>query len=788
MAKQKFLTNAQLLSDAYKYSHPDIYHPGTTSIKSYLESRGGKWTETTFFGLQYYLKNYYTGKVVTKSLVQESKRTISDFFGNINFNKKEYERRWNYIVEKYDGHLPLRIRSVREGTSVPTSNVLMTIQETDPNCYWLTNFVESVLVQTWYGSTVATQSRSMKKTILEFLHKTGTPELIDYFLVDFGLRGVSSIETAGVGGAAHLVNFKATDNIPGYSLAKVFYNAPKDVGSSIPASEHSTITSWKRENELKAMANMLDKYPKGMIACVSDSFDIYRACRDYWGTELKDRILSRDGVLVIRPDCYDENTEILTNTGWKFFKDIDLNTKVATYHNENITFDFPEKYIKQPYSGNMIKFYSEKMGVDLLVTPNHRCYYKNNTCGHNNEIQVEEAEKLSYYHNKNFLVSGNLINKNPKIFSAEDRFNIAFQADGCFDSGNTEGSPLQNGLYKTRFQFKKQRKTDRLINICETGNYEYKISYEECRKGQTTIYVYTKFKPQKTFNWVKNILEEINCNYCQSFIEECSYWDASRRKSNKFKYDSCIRENSEIIQLLCCLSGYRGKLSTFIDKRKSHFSDTHNVAIFKSDVIGGQAIKKTTENYVGDVYCVKVKSGAIVVRRNNRIAVSGNSGNPLEVLPVLLEILGEKFGFVVNTKGYKVLNPKVRLIQGDGIDHDSLREILECITNAGWSADNLAFGSGGGLLQKVNRDTSKYAFKCSQAIIDGEEIEVYKDPITDPGKTSKRGVLKLIIENGQYKTVNANDPGDDQLVTVFENGKLLVDQTFAEIRELAKVA
>lgn len=466
MAMHKFMTNVQMLSDAYKYSHPRIYNPGTTSIKSYFESRGGKWAETTFFGLQYYLKNYYTDKVVTKSLVQSSKRDMWEFFGRVNFDKKEFERRWMYIVDKYNGHLPLRIRSVLEGTTVPTKNVLMTIQETDDNCWWLTNFVESTLVQTWYGSTVATQSRSMKMTILEYLHKTGTPELVDYLLVDFGLRGVSSIETAGVGGAAHLINFKATDNIPGYWHAREFYKAKKDVGTSIPASEHSTITSWKKENELKAMANMLDQFPSGMIACVSDSFDIYRACREYWGTALKDRILERDGVLVIRPD----------------------------------------------------------------------------------------------------------------------------------------------------------------------------------------------------------------------------------------------------------------------------------------------------------------------------------SGDPLEVLPKLLEILGEKFGFTVNAKGYKVLHPKVRLIQGDGIDHDSLREILECITGHGWSADNLAFGSGGGLLQKVNRDTSKYAFKCSQAIINGEEIDVYKDPITDPGKSSKRGVLKLIIENGQFKTVRMEDPGDDQLVTVFENGKLLIDQNFDDIRNRASIA
>eukprot|EP01137_Pigoraptor_chileana_P035407 Opistho-2@29371 len=108
--------------------------------------------------------------------------------------------------------------------------------------------------------------------------------------------------------------------------------------------------------------------------------------------------------------------------------------------------------------------------------------------------------------------------------------------------------------------------------------------------------------------------------------------------------------------------------------------------------------------------------------------------------------------------------------------------------DAGWSADNVGFGSGGALLQKLHRDTLKCAFKCSHAVINGKSVDVYKDPVTDPGKKSKKGRITLVRRNGEYITVSEPQDGDeDALVTVYENGRLLVDQTFAEIRKRAEL-
>ncbi len=153
-----------------------------------------------------------------------------------------------------------------------------------------------------------------------------------------------------------------------------------------------------------------------------------------------------------------------------------------------------------------------------------------------------------------------------------------------------------------------------------------------------------------------------------------------------------------------------------------------------------------------------------------------------------LEILGEKFGFTTNDKRYKVLNPKVRLIQGDGMNEETIGELYEHIIENGWSADNLAVGSGGGLLQQMNRDTERFAFKCCQVMVDDEVRDVYKEPTTDSSKTSKRGDLALIKDgDGDFFTVQRNQAGmADLLLPVFVNGMLIKDFTFAEVRANAK--
>ncbi|XP_076332741.1 nicotinamide phosphoribosyltransferase-like isoform X1 [Tachypleus tridentatus] len=466
MAGEYPVENVILATDSYKVTHHLQYPPGTTTVYSYFESRGGKFPYTVFFGLQYILKRWLVGPVITESKIQEAKEICQIHFKQNIFN----EEGWRHILKEHGGHLPLRIKAVPEGSVIPTHNVLFTVENTDPLVPWLTNWFETLLVQTWYPITVATNSRYQKELLAKYLLDTAdTLNTLQMKLHDFGFRGCSSVETAAIGGGAHLVNFKSTDTIAGLLFARKYYGCNM-AGFSIPATEHSTMTTWGRSRENEACHSMLNHFPSGTIAVVSDSYDVFNCCQNIWGTELKNAVEARGergGVLVIRPD----------------------------------------------------------------------------------------------------------------------------------------------------------------------------------------------------------------------------------------------------------------------------------------------------------------------------------SGDPATVVLKVLDILGKQFGTTKNRKGYKLLPPYLRLIQGDGISYKSLGPILQKLKENQWSTDNVTFGSGGALLQRLDRDTLKCAFKCSFAIVNGEKLNVFKKPITDSGKHSKKGRLSLEKQGNTYVTVEEGNgnPMKDILVTVFENGKLIREYTFDEIRRNAEL-
>jgi len=508
--------NIILTSDSYKISHWKQYPPGTEYVYSYFESRGCDrkgWDSVCFFGLQYYLKRYMLGQVVTKEKIDAAEEIYAVHFGDGTSENKTmfYREGWEYILANCGGKLPVVIKAVPEGMVIPNKTVLFTMVNTDPKCFWLTNFLETLLVQVWYPMTVCTNSRMQKLSIQKYLEDTGNedwgiPGGSVFKLHDFGFRGVSSVESAAVGGCGHLVNFLGTDTVAAMVAARTYYGAGIASGHSIPASEHSTITSWGVEGEVDAFRNMLEQYPTGLVACVSDSFNIWKACKEYWGTQLKDLIKNR--------------------------------------------------------------------------------------------------------------ISG-------------DKF--------------------------------------------------------------------------------------------------------------------------------------------------------------------------------------------------GRLVVRPDSGDPADTCTKIITILMEQFKEDVTTTktGHKLLPPYIRVIQGDGVDFETIPQILEALKTAGFAADNIGFGSGGALLQKVNRDTFKCAFKCSEITINGKAREVFKDPITDSGKASKKGRLTLLkaedatgftdadkyqprqgddgvpggtgflhySPDAKYVTV-ASGKGDetkDLLVEVFRDGVLKKDWTLDEIRKKADV-
>ncbi|MGO3642390.1 MAG: nicotinate phosphoribosyltransferase [Psychrobacter sp.] len=178
---------------------------------------------------------------------------------------------------------------------------------------------------------------------------------------------------------------------------------------------------------------------------------------------------------------------------------------------------------------------------------------------------------------------------------------------------------------------------------------------------------------------------------------------------------------------------------------------------------------------------VKNMGGTLVIRPD--------SGEPTKVVREALERLAVKFGTTINSKGYKVLPDYVRIIQGDGISPQSLTKIINVILKAGFSADNVTFGMGGGLLQQVNRDTMSWAMKASAISIDGVWKDIYKDPITSLSKRSKKGRLALVQNaDGQLTTIKADElvtDADNLLRDVYVDGKLLVEDSLTTIRERA---
>jgi nicotinamide phosphoribosyltransferase len=297
-----FTDNICIMSDGYKWSHAYQYPGGTEYVYSYIESRGGIWDRICYFGLQMFRDRILTNPV-THAMVDEAV-AMSPLYG-VPF----FEEGWRLLVDKHGGRLPVEIRAIDEGMVVPTGTPLVTIVNTDPEFFWLTSFLETALLRAiWYPTTVATNSYMCRQMIMDGLvESSDDPQgQIPFKLHDFGARGVSSGESAAIGGIAHLVNFRGTDTLEALVAGRRFY-ADEMPGNSISAMEHSTVTSFGRSHEAQAYRNMMTKLGgRGvMISAVSDSYDIYNAVSNIWGVELKQEVLDSGTVVVVRPDSGD---------------------------------------------------------------------------------------------------------------------------------------------------------------------------------------------------------------------------------------------------------------------------------------------------------------------------------------------------------------------------------------------------------------------------------------------------------------------------------------------------
>lgn len=299
------MNNPILNVDSYKTSHWKQYPPGTKHVSSYIEARTDR--KTVFFGLQAFLIEYLS-KPITFGDIVEAAGICKDH--GVPFN---YEG-WIKLLQKHNGFFPVSIQAVPEGTVVDGRNVLLQIVNTDEEFPWVISYLETALLRAiWYPSTVATNSREIKEIIKTYLMETadnlgGLP----FKLHDFGARGVSSEESASLGGLGHLVNFKGTDTMSALVAAKKYYGESM-AGFSIPAAEHSTITSWGKPNESKAYANMVTQFGhKGsLVAVVSDSYDIHAAVEKWTSSPLLAQVQESGCTVVIRPDSGDPAETIM---------------------------------------------------------------------------------------------------------------------------------------------------------------------------------------------------------------------------------------------------------------------------------------------------------------------------------------------------------------------------------------------------------------------------------------------------------------------------------------------
>lgn len=289
-------------TDGYKFSHYLQDPEGITNKSFYIEARSG--TGVLFFGLQAILKKLGT---VTKDNIEEA-RALCESYGTP-FN---YEG-WLYILREHGGNLPIRIRAIPEGTFVAPHIPLIEIRATDDKCTWLPSFIETQLMRIWYPTTVATTSFKIRAKLQKFIDMTAGKDYTDqFFLHDFGARGVSSSESAALGGLAHLVSFQGTDTVVALRAANQLYDEPI-AGFSVPAAEHSTITSWGKDREVDAYRNMIERFgkPGSIMSVVSDSYDVYKAVEQHWGTTLRQEVIDSGATLVIRPDSGDPVSVVL---------------------------------------------------------------------------------------------------------------------------------------------------------------------------------------------------------------------------------------------------------------------------------------------------------------------------------------------------------------------------------------------------------------------------------------------------------------------------------------------
>lgn len=306
-----------LLTDGYKLDHRRQYPEGTEFVYSNWTPRSCQYFPeahegVVVFGIQYFIKEYLLDKFnknffnrPKEEVVEEFTRRINTFLGSNQVGVEHIEALHAL------GYLPIEIKALPEGSICPIGVPALTIVNTLPEFFWITNYLETLMSSTlWLPMTSATSARLYKKRLMEHAIKTGFDKQpgLDFLCHDFSMRGMAGIEAAIMSGMGHLTSFTGSETIPALEAVEEYYHADADselIAGTVPATEHSVMCAGGIEDEFETFERLINKtYPTGIVSIVSDTWDFWQVITDYL-PRLKDTILARDGRVVIRPDSGD---------------------------------------------------------------------------------------------------------------------------------------------------------------------------------------------------------------------------------------------------------------------------------------------------------------------------------------------------------------------------------------------------------------------------------------------------------------------------------------------------
>ena len=306
-----------LLTDGYKLGHHFQYPKGTEMVYSNWTPRSCKYFPeasegSVVFGIQYLIKEYLIKQFNENFFNLPKAQAIMEFHDRVDNFVGISNVGIEHIEALYDlGYLPIEIKALPEGSVCPIRVPMMTIKNTLPEFFWLTNYLETLISSVlWLPCTSATSARLYKKELKRHAKRTSFPGDVNigFACHDFSMRGMAGIEAAIVSGMAHMTSFCGSETIPAIRAVEEYYNADSSkelVAATVPATEHSVMCAGGKEDELETFRRLIcEVYPNGIVSIVSDTWDFWQVVEDFL-PKLKKEIMARNGRVVIRPDSGD---------------------------------------------------------------------------------------------------------------------------------------------------------------------------------------------------------------------------------------------------------------------------------------------------------------------------------------------------------------------------------------------------------------------------------------------------------------------------------------------------